>query len=65
MKKLIAILPLLGSCMHGDLKIDYLKEKGKPSAFEMHVDLSAEDTSVELPKAPTYDNAVHKQLFTF
>jgi len=65
MKKLIALLPLLGSCMHGDLKIDYLREKGKPSILEMHVDFSAADDSIEIESPPTLDNALHKQIFTF
>ncbi len=65
MRKLILALPFLGSCMHGDLKIDYLKEKGQPPKFGMHIDLSAEDKSVEIESAPTLDNVLHKQIFTF
>jgi hypothetical protein len=65
MRKLIALLPLLGSCMHGDLKIDYLKEKGQKPSLEIHVDFSAADESVEIQAPPTLDNVLHKQVFAF
>ena len=65
MKRLLALLPFLGSCMHGDLKIDYLKEKGQPSTFGVHVDFSAADESIEIESPPTLDNVLHKQVFAF
>lgn len=65
MKKIFPLIAICGSCCRGDLKIEYIKEGQKEPSFDMHVDFSAEDNSIESPKPPTLDTVIHKQMFSF